>query len=306
MSSGEVKQLPLRGLNYSGNSCYQDVIYFILFANQNNIIDTAFFKKQFDASKDLWIQCHEDIKVDVRRKTRIQLWLHEIMETIRNVDEPPRILTCFRMRRLFYGCLSKLGDFHLKIPLSAGEFMGYLFNIFHFDVASVEIQNFGRKDLDGKWEQIEDPKIDNHCSPLWQITHHDLKGRNPIVLSDLLSITDTFIYEEVVNGYYARKVIRSIRSNIIIFFLRRNTGSDYVPNTIDTPVYPELKIGELCLTGIVCHHMNHYTCFVLFQPTNTWYYYDDGPSSGRATIREVLFFELKTAFKCAELFLYTK
>jgi hypothetical protein len=237
----------------------------------NPSIADLLLKSEIKEDSKKLISCHPDPKTDLRRKKRIQKWLSVLTECIQDSTSEPRMTDCSYMRRLYHGCISVHGDFHLNKPLSSGEFVTYLLSILNVTCAEVKFTK-----SDTKTNEVISENRDSKALPLWNIPLKFLH-QETLSIEELFDLTELHTFETPYKGHRTLNVTQSITSDLIIFFLRRNIGSELNPIVSKTRINIVQSCRSMELFAIVNYHMNHYTCFVFWDHTQTWYFYDDRP-----------------------------
>lgn len=268
-----------RGLNWIANSCYQDVALIALFSLPNIILEKHILNKIFDSEKDLWYKCNELYKTQLQNELKI------LVNDIRNPNVSKEI-TCLQLRQVLKHLPTTMGDFSSNNMGDSTEFISHLFNIFQFDIASVEQSTFGKNPDDTIWTQTSHEKSND--TPIWDI---HLNGMKDVILENTLrSETETLLetpYKSKGNTFFEIKTVRILKkSPYVIFAIRRNTGiwnetQKQIENKKNLArVIPasSIKIGynHLKLSAIICHIGLHYVCFIK-GVLDRWFLYDDAP-----------------------------
>lgn len=127
------------GLNWTGQSCYQDSVYMALFSVPNQIIYNNLLNKNLEqicSSRHKWTECNKNNKKDLQIRREIQNELKEIYKTIRG--EKTRD-TCSNIRNVMKKCISGR-RYVLSEQRDAVDFLKYLFDVFQFDVATFTLK----------------------------------------------------------------------------------------------------------------------------------------------------------------------
>jgi len=282
-----------KGLNYTGNSCYQDSVLIALFSIPNAIITKNILKKPMNNiyNSRRWIMCTDDEKKDFLIRNSIQKELIKITNSMREGDDS--VKTCSNLRKMVRGC-SRNQTFWTTQMQDAGEFITFLFNLFQVDIAHTVNETYygNRKDKMVVWE-TKSIHRDKNSSPIIDITNDHLIEENGLITSDFLTLTERTsldaknLARKDGKTYSEKKLIRKIiSSDYLVFNVYRTkktlvqVGDSYRVKEVFTPVsiFPLEKIQTnvfLNLHAIVVFQRKHYSCFI--KCGNTWFYYDDNP-----------------------------
>jgi ubiquitin C-terminal hydrolase len=326
----------IRGLNYTGNSCYMDSTLLCLFAIPNKTITNNILKKDLNTLKNidrnLWSNCHSNINEDIKRRKDIQKSLNNITKSIRELND---VKYCSNLRSLIKNCPGAQ-EFHGTDPQDAGEFLLYLFNLFQVDVSKSVRKTYGTNDLGENPEWVLVSKIkDYYDSPIVNIVSTTLqsikKGYDITKFryqkqDSILDIENLWIPDKQNPDitYIRRKETFKIEeSPILIFNLSRTYGemvftsegefqeikTRNIWKRIKAPEKMTIKGKTLYLTGIVVHTGGlHY--IANFKCQDEWYWYDDNPSGNKHEIKHIGTYDkmLKTnpnPLKYGTLYFYT-
>lgn len=265
---------PFTGLNYTGNSCYQDSALLALFAIPNSFIDKNILNKDVGEIKG---------KCQVNILRSMQGELRNITNSMRTGDKNKY---CSNLRAIIAKCPA-VQKFHGTGTQDAGEFVQYLFDRFKIPDISMQRSGFLTNDLNLiPKDVLKSKKIIETSSPIVTI---DLREEDKSVkLSDfLVQETDTIFdeYNSVLGrdgNYYRRRVGKTeiLDAEYLIFYSMRlkldNRGKE---KRYYNEIYPDEKIripnsGRILnLHAIVVHRSVHYTCYI--KCGETWFYYND-------------------------------
>jgi hypothetical protein len=235
-------------LNYIGNSCYQDTVFFALFALKTKLIeDSLIFKKVEE------------------KYLPLQKEMQKIYNTFRGQKQ---VTTCSDFRAVL-SQYNPSQEFHKPIPQDAGEFLSFLFTIFQFDIMTKKRRTYVGND--GPLIKVSETKYkDTPIIPvlLYQPGRYDL--------TDFLNHRDEAILDASnlykINGStYSRRVEKtSIKaSDMAIFYVQRLTD-------VEISIPDSIEINKvLSLYCIITLSRGHYTAFI--KCGNLWYHYDDNP-----------------------------
>jgi len=289
------KKSPLLGLlSNIGNSCYLDSVLLSLLTVQNEFVDSHILYAQLKNRPVSRLDCIPENtpklpEIDLRNRNRVQNELIKITNSIRGNKDVKR---CTSLRKILESCPHE-EDFSDTRQKDAGEFLGYILNIFDTNVAVKQFDIYHTNDLNSDIDNIPktDTNIDNKASIVHTIYHNDLLNipNNTKINSLLTSIEDSGELEpdNYINGYKRRVEVQTIiQAPYLIFNLKR--ASPYSTRTISTKIIPDKTIivgnKSLSLSAIVVHRGSrsggHYTAYLKLG--QVWYYYNDlGPSIKR-------------------------
>ena len=307
----------IKGLNYTGNSCYMDSTLLCIFSVYNKIITENILEKDLSALKtigrNLWSKCDENIDNDIKRRQNIQKVLNNITESMRGLDN---VKKCSNLRSLIAKCPGSQ-PFHGTGTQDAGEFLSYLFNLFQVDVANTRRSSYGSNDLDNnpKWILVSKQK-DNYASPIIDVVSTTLKMiPDDYDITQFVKQTQDSILEDsdiwipdknnpLVTYTRRKEVFKIQKSRLIIFNLVRTYGEASFSKTktgrgkfkgivtkniwtgISAPETMILNDVKLDLSAIVVHTGSvHYVAN--FKCNNEWFWYDDNPSSSKHLIKHI-------------------
>ena len=313
----------IKGLNYTGNSCYMDSALLCIFAIPNKTITDNILNKDLTMLKTLdrrlWSNCHNNIDTDIKRRQDIQKTLNKITRSMRGLND---VKKCTMLRSLIKKCPGSQ-PFHGTDTQDSGEFLAYLFNLFQVDVAKTSRKSYGSNDLgkDPNWVLVGEQN-DNYASPIIDVvstTIKNLKKDYNITKfvkqkqDSILDESDLWIPDkEKPDITYSRRkeVIKMKESPIVIFNLIRTYGKVIFskPKTkkekkegkgkfkgirkrntwkrISAPEEMILKDKKLNLTAIVVHTGGaHYVAN--FKCQGEWFWYDDNPGSSAHVIKHI-------------------
>lgn len=280
-----------RGLNYTGNSCYQDSTLLALLAIPNTVITTYMLRSDVKAITELskrWTTCDEDPEKDYTLRKAIQDELIRITNSMRKTGGDT-VKTCSNLRKLISRCPGT-EEFHGTGMQDAGEFLSYLFSLFQVDVATTSNATYITNDLGDEPVWLSTGKTkDKKSSPIvavlpGQIDTETTRQTNEFLVQVEDAVLDNpYVYEG--QEYIRRRhVWKMEKSPYLVFYIHRLhrtyetvRGKFKVKEKkLRTPILPVQKIEKLNLSAIVVHSHNHYTCFVNCR--GIWFYFDDNPS----------------------------
>ena len=281
-----------RGLDFTGNSCYQDSVLLATFAIPNDTTTDYILTKNVRLVSELpqrWTTCSENVETDFQRRKAIQNEIVRITNSMRKLDKSVRY--CSVLRKLIQRCPGT-EEFHLKGMQDAGEFLAYLFNLFQVDVATTSETTYVTNDLGDKprWLRISSRR-DEHASPIISVPVSSVESKQAkyinqfLVRSEDAVFTRENLYKHSTGNYRRRKLVwRMIESPYMVFYVHRLKREHYMrgqkfrvrEKAYYTPVIPVQRIGRLGLSAVVVHSHDHYMCYIKCR--GVWFFYDDNPS----------------------------
>jgi len=312
-SEGETeleKTCGVRGLDYTGNSCYMDSTLLSVFAIPNSTVTNNILRKNLGELKsvnNLWIQCNDNMKQDIKRRRAIQKALVDITNSMRGLK---KVRYCSNLRSLIRQCPGTQA-FHERGTQDAGEFLTYLFNLFQVDVAKTVRRTYGSNDTgpNADWKLVK-RIVDRKASPIIDIvatTILDMKAKTDITTFTTQTLVADLVeserwYPDRKNApdvsFSRRKEVIKTKSPYLVFSLHRTYGIPKFDRKgnfrrIDkVNLWKKVKAPEsmrsrgqtLHLTAIVIHTGGaHYTAN--FKCRGEWFSYDDNPIGRRHDIQ---------------------
>ena len=292
---GEIPCSHLRGLKWIGNSCWLDSVLLCIFAEPSAlsrlILDAPIpLEKYSGTMTDPRWDCGSTAKSNQKRKIAIQTELRKIAASIRGEGEV--VEYCTVLRGMFARCKNpeKFHDTNLK---DAGDFLGFLLNIFNANEATKKIEVYITNEMDmtfGEMQSVglEDfhmtrSDLDRNASIVTQLPAQELLYRpDGMLLSSLLSTTD----DQRISGgdllkYQGKEYGRIFTLNTLVetpylvFTVQRKLNNRRVLLTpIELEEVVTLESGAaFSLAAVVMHSGLHYTAVVRCE--GEWLYYDD-------------------------------
>ena len=298
----------IKGLNYTGNSCYMDSALMCVFAIPNKTITDNILNKDLTKLKkldrNLWSICNENIDIDIERRQNIQKVLNNITDSIRGKNN---VENCQPLRRMLKMCPGSQ-DFHSTNTQDSGEFLTYLFNIFQVDVAKTSRRTYGSNDFrkDSNWVLVKEQN-DNYSSPIVSVNVNNIEKDYDITRSIRQKQDNIFDESNIWTPdkekpnitYFRRKEIFEIKESPIVIFNLTRTYAKMIfskPKTkhekeigrgkfkglregntwksISASEEMVLKDKKLNLSAIVVHSGDeHYVAY--FKCQGEWFLYDD-------------------------------
>jgi len=290
----------IRGLNFTGNSCYLDSTLVSLFAVPtafaNNLINMDLSTAGVSLS-----HCGETKADDIKNRQIIQAQLKLIMESIRGSGF--FVKNCINLRKTLKACPDSEDYFDENIK-DAGEFLGYILRMFPVNIAQKRVVTYGTKNMDLVNPPMTDlvltsVKIDSNASVVQFVNEFTLASMgsgNHNISSFLSSVEDSYPYELSQKNLFkanGKSFERRIATETLeytpylIFNLKRISQGGF----IKTKIIPEKKITlsngrqQFDLSAVVVFANLHYTSF--FRCDEGWFYFDDSPNGTKYVLREV-------------------
>ena len=270
----------IRGLNWTGASCYLDSVLVALFATPTEFTEKMLYDPEYHTTQGVIVQKQ----------------LRKIVESMRGQK---LVKTCSNLRLAFKQVYhpEKYWDSNTK---DAGEFLVYLLSIFP-DTNTASLTETGYftnnlTDLNPSDKVQANTIIDTRASIVWTVDSLYLAQQPPTAkISDFttMQFTSTFdkenlyIDEKTGKKYRKKTTVRSLVDAPYIVFniMRKNVITNglikirIIPD--ETIELPENRF--FTLSSIVVYVPGHYVCY--FSCGNTWYFYDD--SGGMHNIKKI-------------------
>ena len=224
-----------------------------------------------------WSFYGETIQDDYNCRVAMSKKVKQITNYIRGKGEL-KTPSCSSFRKIIKRCPG-VQAFHTSEMQDAGEFLGYLFNIYQIDPATTSNSVYLFDFNSNEWIQSSET-IDNRASPIVEINPFMLTNDDKVVysLKNALTITtETFLDDNNMinfqgkNYNLTKSVWRFISSTFLIFNIHRLNPINGKYNKKKVEILE--KIQNLYLTSIVLFRNMHYTC--LLQYEKEWYFYND-------------------------------
>ena len=276
------------GLEYNGNSCYQDSVMLALFAIPNQFIDENILHANISDITDKpnrQIICGKNKAEDLEFRTKIQTELQNITNSIRN---GVRGKDCSLLRQMIKKCPSSSKQkFHEKGMQDASEFLQYLFALFEIEGMTQQITVQVSNDLAEfpseliTSEKDKDKETTAPIVPMFiQNPSSDTKINTNLFLQtiDDIKLDEDNLYRVKGKNYkrviWSKKIIST--PSFLVFYANRvyKQGMKEKRTNVEITPAEEIKIdSKLFLYAIVVHHQQHYTCYI--RCGQLWFYYND-------------------------------
>ena len=275
----------VKGLNFTGNSCYMDSVLLCLFAIPNKTITENILDKNLDEIKELTnldVQCDKkNIENDIKRRKAVQKELNSITNSMRKLDD--KVETCSNLRGLLGRCVLPQ-RFNTTDMQDAGEFLTYLFNMFQVQIMIERKKFYGTNDKgkDPKWtyvrkqKNIHYPIIIISASAIREmLSGYDISSFASGKIEDITLFTKDNMWKPGPNmNFRIKKEVTTVESSLIIFRLERKDKRKILKNTVYIPETIQSGKNTLHLSAMVVHDgYAHYTAN--FKCQGNWFFYDD-------------------------------
>lgn len=289
-----------RGLDYTGNSCYQDSVLLALFALPNPVITREILKKNINTisnSGKKWISCADNNDTDYKRRKAIQDELMRITDSMRGLEH---VRYCSKLRTLIRHCPGSQA-FHGTGTQDAGEFLLYLFNLFQVtNTVKQRITQVTNTMIGVPGDVLIVNDAAEVSTPLISVHPRDITGLESVNVSQFLEHIDdaTFDYdnryiEPHTGQLFSRRIEinRVVSSSYLVFSFQR-TYYDHryghrkrAHTRVDCPETIQVDHRTLHLHAIITHVSSHYTCYI--KCSGRWFFYDDDPGDHTHTIKSL-------------------
>ena len=266
----------VKGLEWTGNSCYLDSVLMCLFLIPNKFInDEILFKKNL-----------KNKKCSPGRQKKIQKSLKKIVLSIRGTNT---VKNCEDLRKQIKNCLNKYDQrFDSERTQDSGEFLSYLFELFEVETCTEDIQTQFKLELESEIVSTKNDK--NKIHPIINIEeggggfNFDFKD----ITNFLNYIEETEIDDYKLEDGKEKKVTKITKTLyrdfpfIVFNYNRINERGQFLKTKIKAPeTFININDGnEYELYGIVMHDgTNHYTSMLKLD--DNWIYYNDSKDSGK-------------------------
>ena len=274
----------VRGLDYTGNSCYMDSVLLCLFAIPNKTITDNILNKNLDKLKDikkLDVHCDsKNIENDIKRRKAVQTALNSITNSMRKLDN--KVKTCSNLRGLLGKCVLPQ-EFNKTVPQDAGEFLTYLFNMFQVQIMTERKKFYGRNDKGQNIEWVYVRKQKSTHYPIILIESSSIAENPPgYDISQFVEKHEEISYFDENNFWRAapginfkvKKEVKTNESPLIILRLQRQDRRKIIKNKVYIPETIQPGKKTLHLYAMVVHNgSGHYTAN--FKCKGNWFFYDD-------------------------------
>ena len=248
----------IKGLKWTGNSCYLDSVLICLFAVKCNFIDE-------------YILNYELVK---RSGTLMTSFVRTFTRSLR------KYLKNCSGAKLFSG--TRMAE--------SGEFLAYFFNIFDTNVATKKTITYGTNNMNicplEKELVLTSTITDNKSSVIHFIPSDNIRllsKKKYYELRSFLTIKDDSgelgegnQYKDDNGHLYKRRITYNtiINTPYLVFRVDRLwLNSFYQIKIIPSQIITLANLNQFALSSIIVFRRLHYTCY--FRCGNKWYYYDD-------------------------------
>jgi hypothetical protein len=287
MMKGDCK---FTGLNYTGNSCYQDSTLLALFAIPNRFITRNILEKNITAISNMAnreIQCGRNVKEDLQRRKDIQEELVRISKSMRGeLPEKERVEYCSNLRALIKECPSASRQaFHGTGTQDAGEFIQYLFSLFQVGGVFRGRTTIVTNDLrDEPENMVITNQLIEETSPIVLIPSQKILETERCNIKNFLNNMEDSIFDDenkyrASNGIlYNRRIEQTSvgTGDYLVFYAQRLYVNGNKQDRTYNEVIPVETIEldkNLGLFSVVVHRNEHYTAYI--KCDEKWFYYND-------------------------------
>jgi ubiquitin C-terminal hydrolase len=278
------------GLNYTGNSCYQDSTLLALFAIPNKFISANILEKNIrpisnKANRE--IVCGENSETDFQRRRAIQQELVRITKSMRG-ELPHREHSqyCSNLRGLIRVCPSASRQaFYGTGTQDAGEFLQYLFALFQVGGMFRSRSTIVTNDLsDIPRNTMITHQVMEETSPVVLISSHTIRQIPRANINYFLNHKEDSVFDEE-NMYraddgrlYRRRIeqVTVATGDYLVFYAQRLYVEGRKAVRTYNKIIPTEKIKldkNLQLFSIIVHRRSHYTAYI--KCDKKWFYYND-------------------------------
>lgn len=277
----------LKGLTWTGNSCYLDSVLVCLFAVKSNFIDEYILNSKLKKRSGTLLDCMEDSddeKIDLKNRKEIQNELKNIYDNMKNGKRQK----CLKLRKYFKNCRG--GQlFYGSRMAESGEFLTFIFNIFDTNVAVKKTITYGTNNvsINPDKDLIKTSEITDNSASMVHFIPSDivrlLSTRVYYELRSFLTIRDDSgelapenQYKDDNGNSYKRRISYNtiIDTPYLVFRIDRLwLNKFFQTKIIPSQIITLQNLKQFALSSIVVFRRMHYTCY--FRCGKNWYYYDD-------------------------------
>jgi hypothetical protein len=299
----------LRGLNWTGNSCYLDSALVAFFAVPTDFTDKLINMdlEKNPLPKSHTRPCGENAMEDLNNRKSVQTQLRSIALSIRG--KGPLVENCTSLRNTLKNC-PDTENYHGTEFADSGEFLTYILGMFPLNLAYRKTETYATNHV-GPGEVPTDVLIrtsvtcDHHASIMQFVPMESLDtSPDNVKISSFLNIhidsgelTEENLFKP--GGYIGQSFKRRISISTLeytpyLIFNMKRVGIDYLTSgTVfrRKAIAPDLEIklpnGQLfALSAVVMYTgSSHYVCTVKYD--SKWYYFDDRPDKKQYDLKEM-------------------
>jgi ubiquitin C-terminal hydrolase len=292
------KDCTFKGLKYTGNSCYQDSVLTALFAlpiqfTQKNILEKDL--EDITNKPNREVKCSKSPRKDLKRRKAVQDALLDMTLYMRGKEGSSN---CRNLRAALAECPAS-EEFHSTKTQDAGEFLLYIFSLFHVEGLNYAKHTIYTDDLWGFPELFVEKETFGERSPMILIDSATINDRETLDLRFMMSnsiedVADIPRYTGPDGKKYMRRIEteKMVHGDFMVFYAQRhyvaegarkkdyiaekNLKRNYTKILAPVSLQPEFMTpdSQLSLYCVIVHRSNHYTCYIRCG-SETWYYYDD-------------------------------
>lgn len=290
---GDNEDLNINGLYNVGASCYLDSVLVCLFAIptefvNDNILNATLKVKQgpmFDCAPNRSNDLVEKQYTDLENREDVQKQLRSIADSITGDGKVKR---CTNLRKSLRKCpVSE--DYHLHGEKDAGEFLGYILNMFDTNLAYKRITSLFTHELGDNPKKVVKSVVEDKNASIVQFVHgswlSSMNQKNSYYMSEFLAETRDDVFDDLYyhkgNGYERRIVTEELISTPYLIF---NVQRKYLSSRTGREIFLRTRIipsetlsiyngSRFQLIGVVVYTSHHYMAY--FKYGYDWYFYDD-------------------------------
>ncbi len=299
----QLSKLPcssIRGMTWTGNSCYLDSALMSFLVIPNSFTDYM-LNMDLSSVKLPYEGLCGDGRKDLTNRKRVQQELKRIANSMRGIG--PKVDNCTSLRSILRSCPDPEEDHNTDFK-DAGEFLTYILNMFPLFLAKKKVITYGSTNLvDNSINKGDlvfvNEVIDDKASVMHFVQNDLVKsiGSGSVNISSFLrQVTDSGVLEvkntyrpdDIPNASFRRRIsIETLESTPYLIFNVKRIGvkminSREMVETFDQNVIiPEQRItlpsGQAFELAAVTIYAGspHYVC--IFKCEGLWYYYNDYP-----------------------------
>lgn len=308
----------IKGLKWTGMSCYLDSALLAFFATPTNFTNTLINmnldENPLPPSVTGLRICGVTAQEDLANRKMVQIQLRNIAQSIRG--EGPFIEYCSDLRQTLKACPDPENYYANKIA-DSGEFLTYILNMFPLNIAQKKTITYATNyinqgEIPSKYLVKTSEEYDCNAS-IMHFVPNDVLEYSPDnvnisyflkIYSDSGELTDENLFKPYGDKgqIFKRRIsISNIEYTPYLIFNIKRVGIKIVPSKnnnyrmrqvfLQKPIIPESEIildngQRFILTSIVIYTGNaHYVAII--NCDNSWYYFDDAPGNNNYKLEKI-------------------